>query len=73
LIHQQQQQHMQEQQQLIHQQTQLMMTQTLAQLELDKERDEARFSAVNMGGNLAHFNPKIEFPVFEGKDPRGMD
>ena len=47
-----------------------MMTQILAQLEQDKDRGEARLNAVNLGGNIAHFNPKIEFPVFEGCDPR---
>ena len=67
----QQQQHMREQQQLIHQQNQLMITQILAQLEQDKDKSESRQTPINQGGNNVQFNPKIEFPVFEGIDPRG--
>jgi len=53
------------------QQNQLMLAQILAQLDQDKDRGEIRLNTVNQGGNPVHFNPKIEFPVFEGNDPRG--
>ena len=58
----QQQQHTREQQQLINQQNQQLMAQILAQLELDKNREENRPPTGNPGtpgGNISRFNPKI--------------
>jgi len=70
----QQQQHTREQQQLINQQNQQLMAQILEQLELDKNREDNRPHTGNPGpsvGNISQFNPKIEFPVFDGLDPKG--
>ena len=48
-----------------------MFAQILAQLGQDKDRSEPRLGARNLESNITHFNPKIEFPVFEGNDLRG--
>ena len=50
------------------------MAQILAQLKEEKESGETRQTSVNsdiQGGNIAQFNPKIEFPTFDGTDPKG--
>ena len=50
------------------------MAQILAQLQQEKESGETRQNSVNsdiQGGNIAQFNPKIEFPIFDGNDPKG--
>ena len=70
----QQQQHTREQQQLINQQNQQLMTQILEQLELERNQEDNRLHTGHLGssaGNPSRFNPKIEFPVFDGKDPKG--
>ena len=51
-----------------------MMTQILAQLKQEKWNEEPRkppFIYVTRGGDDIQFNPKVEFPSFDGTDTRG--
>ena len=65
------QQRMEQQMEQHQHQNQHIFAQILGQLGQDKDRGEPRLGAGNLEGNITHFNPKIEFPVFEGNDPRG--
>jgi len=63
-----------EQNRRIEAQQQQMMTQLLNQLRIQEEKFQhhtvGSIADVGVRNNL-HFNPKIEFPTFDGTDPKG--
>ena len=66
----QQQKHLQDQQQRLDRQHQQMLTRILDRLG-EVEEQPGRTPPSNHGGNSIHFNPKVEFPYFDGHDPKG--
>ena len=67
------QQQISEQNRKIEEQQQQLMTQMLNQLQFHQERAHNNLGAgVEIGSkNNLHFNPKVEFPTFDGTDPKG--
>ena len=66
----QQQKYMEDQQQQLERQHHHMLSQILDRLR-EVEEPPARSSPRCNGGNSVHYNPKVEFPYFDGHDPKG--
>ena len=63
---------MREQQNLQNQEQQQVMNQILTRLGThERVNDDPHRKTAGYGGNQFQFNPKVEFPCFDGHDPKG--